>query len=432
MKRVPSELVQTNRAKHALRERSGGRFATQSKDAERLLDKAARKAFDYGLRPSAQDVSITNVGYTQMKGVPSSSIRKSAGKLWVALWLLLLLAAAPSGALAAGSAPIQTFFIPVPEEEALAAYRTLAPALPDQTIHTVIGIAAGANNTVVYYDHWEDGYEADISHPVQASTRILGDALVGNGAPPGCAAVSCDVINAGAVLLLQDDVYAAPRDPAVIRFDGRDKIAATGPVAVTRVNWGTTTGPLIVDALEVYPTSDWGMVYEAPAGENSTEMFEDTRWLVLAAFDNTAVTVDVNGDGLADLTRTLGQGGSLTVDGVRMAARLTASLPVQVAMLTGDIGATYESRWFTLLPSERWGSSYLVPIGTTNVGDEAAVLIFNPHQAGDLTVTVTTAGGASALVVPPRGLLKYLMPVNGGALVRLNRWPRVWRPRCGG
>jgi hypothetical protein len=50
-----------------------------------------------------------------------------------------------------------------------ASYRTpdaprLDPGLADTTIRTSIGITAAGNNTIVYYDHWEDGYEADISN----------------------------------------------------------------------------------------------------------------------------------------------------------------------------------------------------------------------------------------------------------------------------
>ncbi len=31
--------------------------------------------------------------------------------------------------------------------------------------------------TVIYYDHWEDGYEADINFPTQNTTEVWGDGI---------------------------------------------------------------------------------------------------------------------------------------------------------------------------------------------------------------------------------------------------------------
>lgn len=78
---------------------------------------------------------------------------------------LFTLAPTPSSA---GPQPIQTFYVPVPEDQLLTAFQTLAPGLGDTTIRTTIAVTVAGNGTLLYYDHWEDGYEADLANPVQA------------------------------------------------------------------------------------------------------------------------------------------------------------------------------------------------------------------------------------------------------------------------
>lgn len=74
----------------------------------------------------------------------------------------------------AGPTPIQTFFVPLPElqvQTALEGMDTSADDIGD-VMRIVVSIVATGDNTIKYYDHWEDGYEADLANPVQASTQI--------------------------------------------------------------------------------------------------------------------------------------------------------------------------------------------------------------------------------------------------------------------
>ena len=64
----------------------------------------------------------------------------------------------------------------------------------DITIETTISIAMKRPGIIIYYDHWEDGYEADIENPVQSTTQIWGDGNPANGAPPN---IPSDLINEG-------------------------------------------------------------------------------------------------------------------------------------------------------------------------------------------------------------------------------------------
>ena len=48
-----------------------------------------------------------------------------------------------------------------------------------------ISIAVVADDTLIYYDHWEDGYEPNLSFPIQSSTEVWGDGDLTNGIAPG-------------------------------------------------------------------------------------------------------------------------------------------------------------------------------------------------------------------------------------------------------
>ena len=328
----------------------------------------------------------------------------------VRAWVVVALVALP---LANASAQLQTFYVPLPEEEILLASQVLDPALTDTNINTVISITAAANNTIIYYDHWEDGYDLDITSPPGGSTtQIWGDANPANGAPPG---IPGDIINAGTVITLANTIPSAPRVPANIFFDGRDKIGTTQLVAVTQAGWplpGAST--LMAGAIEVFSTNDWGIHYTAPGGEGFSAMFEDARFIVMAERDSTIVRVDIDNDGVDDIIQTMNQGDILRVDGVLTGTQVRSNLPIQVNFMTGDIGANFESRWFAMVPRNRWESEYIAPVGTTVVGDEASVLLYNPH-ATNLNVDVTTTGGTTAVVVPAGGIFRYFMPIGSGA-----------------
>ena len=117
----------------------------------------------------------------------------------------------------AGPAPIQTFFVPLPELQVQNSLKGVDTN--DQigdVMRSIISIAATGDNTIIYYDHWEDGYEADLANPVQATTEIWGDNNAGNGIPPG---FGTDVINAGDVISLDNtSIVTAQPGPDSLRW----------------------------------------------------------------------------------------------------------------------------------------------------------------------------------------------------------------------
>ena len=142
-------------------------------------------------------------------------------------------------ALAANPTPVQIYYVPLPEAQVRTFITTIgALSAASSTTDSTISIVTSDNSTIIYYDQWEDGYEATLSEPVQATTQIWGDGIAGNGCPPtkNGAVLTCnnanDVLNAGDVVVLRNNV-PLPRVPANQLYDGRDKFGSTKALAVT-------------------------------------------------------------------------------------------------------------------------------------------------------------------------------------------------------
>ena len=318
---------------------------------------------------------------------------------------------------------MQSYYIPLPENQIFDALQTIFPGnetcsttgAPEvqSPIATYISIATVADNTVIYYDHWEDGFEVDISNPTQNTTEVWGDGQVSNGSPPN---ISSDLIQAGDIIIL-DNLVDISTLQSVIDFDGGDKFASSTAVAVTRTAWATGSSTLLAGAVEVFDTNNWGTSFEVPVGEDllSDEIFEYTSLVIMAAEDDTIVNIDVDNDGATETTLTLDEGESHHINGSALVgATVVASKPVQVAMLTGDICVTYESRWFTLFPTNQWSDSYYNPVGTS-LDNATTIFLYNPGP-NPITVEQETIDGLLTLETMLAGTTSMvMMPDNSGA-----------------
>ncbi len=313
---------------------------------------------------------------------------------------------------------VQTFYVPIPEDQGFDTLNSIYPGPGpcssgsggvSSPISTTVSIAIEFAGSYVYYDQWEDGgYDADIANPSNiysspgnlSGTQVWGDGDTTNGSAPGYPG---DVFSDGDIIVLANDVPTGSL--ITIDFDGRDKIASTSPVAITRALWGTGTSTLLAGAVEVYDTGDWGTQYESPVGEDTgsqLDMFEYTGVTIMASTDGTTVDIDADANGIAETSIMLDEGESYHVDGgVNEGATVSSTAPVQVDLVTGDICATYESRFFTLLPTNSWSDSAYTPV-STHSGDPTYVFVYNPGP-GSITVNWETTSGAQTPLVIAAG-----------------------------
>lgn len=78
---------------------------------------------------------------------------------------------------------VQTFYVPLPDEDMTAGIMVVEPLTIDNSVFNAISISSGFTNTVITYDHWEDGFEPNII--ASATTRPLTACRTGWGSYAG-------------------------------------------------------------------------------------------------------------------------------------------------------------------------------------------------------------------------------------------------------
>ncbi|NJN92712.1 MAG: hypothetical protein HC875_00810 [Anaerolineales bacterium] len=364
-----------------------------------------------------------------------AAILGGIGSLWI-----LVQAQAQTNEQGGGRIDAFTFYIPYPADILDDQFETALsdapperpPSLIDNNIITLISIAIDRQGSIIYYDHWEDGYEANLSQPTQTSTQIWGDNNPANGMPPGYSTDLLASPDTG-----QDDVITLrnsvelPRDPGTLFYDGGDLLTSEGgAIAVTYTFWTDDPGPgpLFMDAWELYPTNRWGTRYRIPVGEdlagtgpNQRPGFDIVGLNIQAVSNNTSVQIDLDNSGDFEISVTLNQGeqftrlgteGSVGSGSVLAGANIQASNPVQVHIFTGNPTSRYEARGYTIVPVDQLTFDYLSP--RSSDGD---FWLFNPDD-DDLEVRVETAiTPPETIIVPADSTIKYppagLSPATG-------------------
>ena len=174
--------------------------------------------------------------------------------------------------------------MPLKQEELIAFFHELDPIYVelDDPIENFIGISILIDNTVLIWDHHEDGFDDEVN-PEQDSTQVWGNLDYSDGAPPGCTNSSCDVLNSGTSIVVSNAVPTDIPDNETMTFyfDGGDKVLTSGPITMTRgafplessvvgnanASYGIP-GTHMEGATEVFTTTWWGNSFEAPVGQN--------------------------------------------------------------------------------------------------------------------------------------------------------------------
>lgn len=245
--------------------------------------------------------------------------------------------------------PAQTFFVPFPEDDLMRDTFKIINSVAGGLVQSMISIVISTPNTVVWYDHWEDGFEDDVTKPIRSSTQIWGDGDPSNGCAPGISPCtsSTDILTAGQAIVIQNGVTAdSAKRGQEKKFDGGDRIVSSFPVAVTRGAYPDSPGSYMAGAVEVLDTKSWGTHYVVPAGVDTysaTNAFEYSEVYVMAGEDETTVTF-ANGN-----TKILNMGESIGIIeaqgfSVKEGDTIVSDKPIQIDLVTGDKNSYYELR----------------------------------------------------------------------------------------
>jgi len=320
--------------------------------------------------------------------------------------------------------------------------------LPGQICSTV-SLVPTADYQVVYYDHWEDGYETDLLNPTQSTTEVYGDGDPSNGG------TGSDILLAGDdISLTSTQDIAGPtaingyvpvkpsRNPADLRYDGGDRITTSGgPVDLTHAMW-----PLYLSwiggAWEVYSRQAYADAYSyrLPIGEDlydfDADAYGDFRdvYLQLGAFeDDTTISID-NGTDVVNLTLNQGQtylslgyinsipAPSITINA---STAIRSNRPAQVGLVTGaNSSGGFQGRFLIVLPDPLWGADYIVPVPSgysTHFGRDvpAEIYLSNPNDF-EITINAYDRFDQSTFVISPRSHIRSTVPYSekrGGTYV---------------
>lgn len=351
-------------------------------------------------------------------------------------------------------------------------------------MNSVVTATASAANQVIYYDHWEDGFEADLLNPVQASTMVIGDGNPANGDACDFNAAACgtDLLNQGDFVNFSSNqglgagctvpsvapgtftelcssvpvnnrcVVAGACTPAEVRFDGGDLILTSGgPLSIVHSQdpltqfIGGSTEMLSRQAVEAARS------YSVPVGEDL--YVANTQWepfhyvdLDLVAFeDNTQVFVDSPGAGTVSFTLNRGQHWSslgYIDDGaqdlsialtINAGTKVSTSAPITGLLFTGGDGQ-WATRHYALLPDILHSTDYVI----TAPGDDPTtgpsvnnrpldIYILNPDPFNAITVNTVDSVGTSTINIPANSVTSYLqatgraVPVDSTVRLTSNR-----------
>ncbi len=334
------------------------------------------------------------------------------------------------------------YFLPYPENNTQLRQSLLSAGSANELTtqaRTVISISFPYPGTVLNYDHWEDGYEANISDPQQSTTQIWGDGNLSNGIAPG---YPTDIIPAGGIVTL-DNTFLWNRPTTTIVYDGKDKLYSSANIAVSKVTGdGGLSGTInLFDVQNVKTTvtdiSRYGNFFVLPFGENitagPTTAFRYTGLFARALENGTIISLDYDGNGTVDVTSpTLNEGevwfynGTGSSPGVvgdvnnandlKAGARVSANKDFGVDIVFGGID-NYGTRNIPILPVRFIGNTYYSSVYSTNVDAPARAYFVNP-TTNPITINWTRIAGSpltGSFTVPANnGLATFNMNVASG------------------
>ncbi len=317
----------------------------------------------------------------------------------------------------------KTYYIPYAEDAAQVALRKSASvSLATTNIRTVISIKVSYPGMKLTWDHWEDGYETNITGPTQSTTEVWGDGDLFNGIAPG---YPTDIIPPGGSIVL-DNTMATPRVASMFYYDGKDKLYSSGQISVTQVCGEPST--IAVQCMKTnvasYP-SDFGKLFILPVGADlPSRDFRYTALFVRAAENNTAIQIDRDNDGDFETNFTLNEGEVMRVDDattpagviIKAGASVTSDKPIGLDAHFAGVD-NYSSREVPLFPATWYSHTYYTPVpttgpGTTGVLDTAVVMLYNSLNRA---ININWSSGipsSGTIAMPANSSYRFAMPLS--------------------
>jgi len=327
----------------------------------------------------------------------------------------------------------------------------------NDAMNSVVTAVASADNQVLYYDHWEDGFEADIlgTGPMAVTTLVLGNNDTSDGRACDyttdprvvCGTADEDLLFEGTFLTLASDgdpstcvnidcqVPVNPRDSDDIRFDGGDRVVTSGgPLSVihnqnplTQVIGGATENisEQTVRAARSYSIPIGEDIYNDYGGEGGdTQPFKYVDIGLVAFSDGTSVFIDSPGETPVSFILDRGESySSLGFIDSSAAPAITINAGTKISTDKGVTGfihtgadGTYATRFYTLLPDILHATDYVItapgddpaePAGTGDEDRPTNIYIFNPDPINDIQVTATDSVGSVVIDVPANSSVPY-------------------------
>ena len=312
-----------------------------------------------------------------------------------------------------------TYYLTLPETQFAEAMEELAVGCNPSVVtgvRSITSISIGIPGTIIYYDHWEDGYEADLNNPTQATTEIWGDGLTFNGVAPCC---PNDVFQSGDIIN-SDILIPTPRNISNILIDGNDRIGSSLTLSITKNGYSNNAGPLLGGSMEVIESSNLSMEYIIPVGEDFNNAFSNTGLIIQVIEDGSLVSVDNNGDGdfndLGEFQNQTADAGDVlfVADGVNGGGKVISNKNVQVNMFSGEVGTCYSLRTWIIYPESFWHCEYFSPVPNVNNNDPAKVYLRHTQSTSvDIEMTDNT-GTVTTIAVPQNSTVEVDIPTNSG------------------
>lgn len=313
----------------------------------------------------------------------------------------------------ADASKTHTYYIPYPEDQAYKALEASgSPAMPGNTIRTVISIKVPYPGIKIVWDEWEDGYESNSLNPTQSTTKVWGDGNPFNGIAPG---YPSDIIPAGGSIVLDNTMPANPRNSANIFYDGKDKIVSTGQVALTQVSGEPSIMSVQSIKTNVTSTDDFGKSFTIPVGEDfPSRDFKYTALFIRASENNTTVNIDKDNNGTFETTTVLNEGQSYFVNGgVLTGATVASDKPVGVELNSGGVD-NYSIRNAPIYPATWYSNTYYTPVPTSdnaadNPKDSSAVMFYNSLSRPIKINWYSGAPASGVINVPAKTTVRFTL-----------------------